>query len=264
MVTLYSVIKARPVKKSIKTGIATPLNVRAKELHPTKISIIWDSPKSKVDGYRLLCSCSKGGVEYKIQPNHTEHTISDLKPNTPYNITLFSYLSGSYSKAAKFNFTTMPSIPRPVQPARTKEPTTCTVTNFNGTDEDFLLRPKCIIQRPFSTLTPPKEINITNEDKTIFAKWSAVLGADGYFIEIVDQTVHVNGTMAIPLQLNYGSNSNEAMFSTSTLLPDHQYILNIYTIDATGKKSLPQTRKFEKRTLIINLAINSSDSYFIN
>mgnify|MGYP000068845346 CR=1 FL=1 len=225
--------------------------MRAKSLYPTKITIVWDRPMGKIDGYRLICSCSKGGAEYKIQPNRTEHTISYLKPNTPYNIKIYSYLAGSYSKKVQYNFTTLPSTPRPVQPARLKEPAICTVTNYNETDEDYLLRPKCIIQRPFSTLDPPPGINITNEDKTVYAYWSPVMGADGYYIEIVDMELSGNGTFAIPLQFDYGSNSNEAMFSTKTLRPDHEYVLNLYTIDASGKKSRPTSGKFTKRKIFI-------------
>ena len=59
--------------------------------------------KGKVDGYRLLCSCAKGGAEYKIT-EITEHTIRNLQPHTAYNITLFSYLKEKLSRFVNYDY----------------------------------------------------------------------------------------------------------------------------------------------------------------
>ena len=112
-----------------------------------------------MDGYRLLCSCAKGGAEYKIT-EITEHTIRNLQPHTAYNITIFSYLKGSYSKPQIYNFTTLPVSENINEEVHTPGPTICTVTHLapNLTEEGSKLGPKCVIKRPTSEL-PVKASN---------------------------------------------------------------------------------------------------------
>lgn len=129
----------------------------------------WDKLDEKIDAFRILCSCKKGGAEYEIGPKQTEYSISNLKPNTSYNITIFSIINNSYSEPSKLKFKTMVETaekPKRYGNAQINSPITkriprveqnynkCDIQPLRETDEGSSLQALCIIKRKYSDLDP--------------------------------------------------------------------------------------------------------------
>ena len=141
-----------------KIGRAT--NITAVELTASHVMLQWKSPKGKITGYRLLCSCSSngrtGGNEYEIPADETVLTINNLSPNTKYNITLFTSLKGELSKPAHFRFKTKPLY----QSVKVRNPETTII--FPQSTE---LGPKALFKRLYNHYNPPQNVKILMKDR---------------------------------------------------------------------------------------------------
>lgn len=55
-------------------------NITATERSSTHVRLHWQKPRGNITHYRLLCSCSGGGIEYEIPKDETFRTINNLSP----------------------------------------------------------------------------------------------------------------------------------------------------------------------------------------
>ena len=55
-------------------------NITATEKSSTHVRLHWQKPRGNITHYRLLCSCSGGGIEYEIPKDETFRTINNLSP----------------------------------------------------------------------------------------------------------------------------------------------------------------------------------------
>lgn len=103
------------------TKFKPPINARPAHIEPTKVVLVWDDPRDAKNSasnnnnpltskstslYRILCSCSQGGVEYTTK--YKKFTISNLAPGSDYTVQVLAADEDlqQWSKPAIIEFTT--------------------------------------------------------------------------------------------------------------------------------------------------------------